>query len=58
MQTQNSETPNDTRLYIPRLSNTIEKRASKNYIDAMNFKEHNESYMIEFAFVDYKLDFN
>ena len=24
----------------------------------MNLKEHNESYMIEFAFVDYKLDFN
>ena len=58
MQTQNSETPNDTKFYIPRLSNTIEKRASKNYIDAMNFKEHNESYLIEFAFVDYKLDFN
>ena len=58
MQTQNSETPNDTKLYIPRLSSTIEKRASKNYIDAMNFKGYNESYMIEFAFVDYKLDFN
>ena len=24
----------------------------------MNFKEHNESYLIGFAFVDYKLDFN
>ena len=61
MQTQNIDNPNDinnNNLYSPKLSTSIQKRTMKNFIDSMSFKSQKESYMIEFSFVDGKVNFN
>ena len=58
MEIQNSDTPSYFNLYSPILSTTITKRTTKLFKDAMNFENHNESYMIDFTIEDATYNFN